>query len=180
MYFFSEITSQGLYIHNISASTTVLYNSSITQLSLETPVVSASLKCLPSSWSHVGNNVTCSYTDAIDLFNSVSWTVPNNACIQVDVPGVYMYDAAFAVKSNVSLSSSTTATFAISCNTSCNDNTTNSAIVSLSPNQYSYTSLKRYVNKTSNNTETYYPLVQVTENCSLSNIGSFFSCIRLA
>ena len=97
MHFFSEITSEGLYIHNISASTTMFYNSSITQLLLETPVVSASLKYLPSSWSEIGNNVTCSYTNAVDLYNSVSWTVPNNACIQLDVPGVYMYDAAFAV-----------------------------------------------------------------------------------
>ena len=157
----------------------MFYNSSITQLLLETPVVSASLNYLPSSWSEIGNNVTCSYTNAVDLYNSVSWTVPNNACIQLDVPGVYMYDAAFAVNNNTSVSC-TLATFAISSSTTCNDNTTNSALVSVSPNEYSHTSLKRYVNKTSKNTETYYPLVQVNENCSLSNIGSFFSCIRLA
>ena len=179
MHFFSEITSEGLYIHTISASTTVFYNSSISQLSLETPVSSVSLMYLPSSWSQIGNNVTCSYTDAVDLYNSVSWTVPNNACIQLNTPGVYMYDAAFALNSNASVNK-TIATFAISSNVSCNDNTTNSALVSVSPNESSYTSLKRYVNKTSIDTETYYPLVQVSENCSLSNIGSFFSCVRLA
>ena len=168
-----SITNASLY----SVCTT---NASITYLSLWNPITS-SLSTLPTSWCHVGNNITCSLLAPLNVLSASNWVSPSNTSVTIDVPGVYMCDAVWTV----SYTSANCVSIGISSSTSYLDDYTHGASFydtneGINKNVMTQYKMTRFINKQTSTPDLYCPIIQTTTNCSLATNGTLFHCVRLA